>query len=170
LSGSIRLTKRASDAEYPTPAQSEAPSFANSSLAASRASAEFDRTFLPHLDAAYNLARALMRNVEDAEDVAQEAHLRALRGFSRFRGEARLPWLLAIVRNTSCTWLRNNRSRGHAKFQEELYLSRDADPEAQSMSCERTRAVEYCVEQLPSDFREAFVLREMEELSYRETP
>jgi RNA polymerase sigma-70 factor (ECF subfamily) len=143
-------------------------------LTATRASAKFDRTFLPHLDAAYNLARVLMRNAEDAEDVVQEAYLRALRalralrGFSRFRGEASLPWLLSIVRNTSFTWLRKNRSRVHAEYQEDLCLSRDADPEVQSMRCERTGAVERCVEQLPADFREAFVLREMEDLSYRE--
>jgi RNA polymerase sigma-70 factor (ECF subfamily) len=137
-------------------------------LTATRASAEFDRTFLPHLDAAYNLARVLMRNAEDAEDVVQEAYLRALRGFSSFRGEASLPRLLTIVRNTSFTWLRKNRSRVNAEYQEDLYLSRDADPEVQSMCCERTGTVERCVEQLPADFREAFVLREMEDLSYRE--
>jgi RNA polymerase sigma-70 factor (ECF subfamily) len=83
-----------------------------------------------------------MRNAEDAEDVVQEAYLRALRGFSSFRGEASLPWLLTIVRNTSFTWLRKNRSRVQAEYQEDLYLSRDADPEVQSMRCERTGAVE----------------------------
>ena len=103
------------DAAYPTPVVSEAPAFAKPSLAATRASGEFDRTFLPHLDAAYNLARVLMRNAEDAENVVQKAYLRALRGFSSFRGEASLPWLLSIVRNTSFTWLRKNRSRVHAE-------------------------------------------------------
>jgi RNA polymerase sigma-70 factor (ECF subfamily) len=137
-------------------------------MASTMSSADFDRTFLPHLDAAYNLARLLMRNAEDAEDVVQEAYLRALRAFSSFRGETSRSWLLAIVRNTSFTWLRNNRSRGHTEFQEEQHVSRDVDPETQSMRCERTRAVEQCVEQLPSDFREVFVLREMEALSYRE--
>jgi RNA polymerase sigma factor (sigma-70 family) len=137
-------------------------------LAATRATGEFDRTFLPHLDAAYNLARVLMRNAEDAEDVVQEAYLRALRGFASFHGEASLPRLLTIVRNTSFTWLRKNGSRVSTEFQQELSLSREADPKAHSMRCERTGTVGRCVEQLPSDFREVFVLREMEELSYRE--
>jgi RNA polymerase sigma-70 factor (ECF subfamily) len=129
---------------------------------------EFDRLFLPHLDAAYNLAHVLMRNADDAEDVVQEAYLRALRAFSSFRGEASRPWLLAIVRNTSFNWMRKNRLSGHTEYQEELQVSGDADPEAQSISCQRTRALEQCVEQLPADFRETIILREMEELSYRE--
>jgi RNA polymerase sigma factor (sigma-70 family) len=122
LSRSFRLTKRASDAPYHTPTVSEARVLAKSCLANTRASAEEDRTFLPHLDRAYNLARVLMRNAEDAEDVVQEVYLRALRGFFSFRGEASLPSLLTIVRNKSLTWLRKNRSRVHAEFQEELYF------------------------------------------------
>jgi RNA polymerase sigma-70 factor (ECF subfamily) len=137
-------------------------------MSTTKTSAEFERIFLPHLDAAYNLARFLMRNAEDAEDVVQESYLRALRAFSSFRGEASRGWLLTIVRNTSFTWLRDNRSRGHAEYHEELHVSGDGTPETQSIRHERARAVEHCVEQLPSDFREAIVLREMEELSYRE--
>ncbi len=131
--------------------------------------AEFERIFLPHLDAAYNLARVLLRDAQDAEDVVQEAYLKALRAFSTFRGEAGKPWFLTIVRNTSFTWLRDNRARfDRAEFNEEVHASRGDTPEAQSLEGERARAVAGCIEQLPSDFREAIVLREFEELSYRE--
>jgi RNA polymerase sigma-70 factor (ECF subfamily) len=138
-------------------------------MSKSGTNAEFERLFLPHLDAAYNLARLLMRNAHDAEDVVQEAYLKALRAFPGFRGQASRPWFLTIVRNTSFTWLRDNRSRaGHAEYREELHVSGEPGPEAESLGHERARAVERCVEQLPSDFREAIVLREMEELSYQE--
>src|SRR4029077_4537068 len=79
------------------------------------------------------------------------------------------PWILTIVRNTSFTLLRDNRSRAdHAEFREDLHLSGGPGPEAESLGHERARAVRRCVQQLPSDFREAIVLREMEELSYQE--
>jgi RNA polymerase sigma factor (sigma-70 family) len=133
------------------------------------AAAEFESLFLPHLDAAYNLARLLTRNEHDAEDVVQEAYLRSLRAFASFRGGASRPWFLTIVRNTSFTWLRDNRSRAdRAEYHEELHVSGGATPEAESLGNERARAVERCVRELPADFREAIVLREMEELSYQE--
>jgi RNA polymerase sigma-70 factor (ECF subfamily) len=132
-------------------------------------SAEFEQLFLPHLDAAYNLARLLVRNAQDAEDVVQESYLRALRAFSTFRGETSRPWFLTIVRNTSFTWLRDNRGRAdHAEYHEELHVSDGPSPEGESLGRERARGVERCVQQLPADFREAIVLREMEELSYKE--
>jgi RNA polymerase sigma-70 factor, ECF subfamily len=135
----------------------------------SKTSVEFERIFLPHLDAAYNLARFLMRNAQDAEDVVQESYLRALRAFAGFRGGASRPWLLTIVRNTSFTRLRDNRWRGdRVEYHEELHVSGGGTPEAESLDRERAREVERCIEQLPPDFREAVVLREMEELSYRE--
>jgi RNA polymerase sigma-70 factor (ECF subfamily) len=138
-------------------------------MSPTRTRAEFEHLFLPHLDAAYNLARLLMRNAHDAEDVVQESYLKALRAFPAFRGEASRPWFLTIVRNTSFTWLRDNRSRAdRAEYHEELQVSAGPTPEAESLSYERARAVERCVQQLPSDFREAIVLREMEELSYQE--
>ena len=125
--------------------------------------------FFRIFDAAYNLARLLMRNPHDAEDVVQESYLKALRAFSSFRGEASRPWFLTIVRNTSLTWLRNNRSRAdRVEYHEELQASGGPTPEAESLGHEYARAVERCVQQLPSDFREAIVLREMEELSYQE--
>lgn len=134
-----------------------------------RAGSEFERIFLPHLDAAYNLARLLLRDDRDAEDVVQESYLRALRGFSGFRGEASRPWLLRIVRNTCFTWMRDNRARAdRAEFDEQIHAVSGATPEAQSLRHERMRAVASCIDQLPLDFREAVILREMEQMSYQE--
>jgi RNA polymerase sigma factor (sigma-70 family) len=143
--------------------------FTESRAAARDTGAEFESLFLPHLDAACNLARLLTRNANDAEDVVQESYLKALRAFSSFRGEASRPWFLTIVRNTSFTWLRDNHGRTQgAEFREELHASDAATPEAESLEQERLRTVERCVNELPADFREAIVLREMEELSYQE--
>src|SRR5580693_7105689 len=99
------------------------------------AAAEFERLFLPHLDAAYNLARLLTGNEHDAEDVVQEAYLKSLRAFSSFRGGASRPWFLTIVRNTSFTRLRDNRSRAdHAEYHEELHADGGATPEAELLT------------------------------------
>jgi RNA polymerase sigma-70 factor (ECF subfamily) len=138
-------------------------------MSVTRNAVEFEKIFLPHLDAAYNLARLLMRNPQDAEDVVQESYLRALRAFATFRGEASRPWFLTIVRNTSFTWMRDNRTRSdHAEYREELHMSGGPTPEAESLGNERARSVERCVAHLPADFREVIVLREMEDLSYNE--
>jgi RNA polymerase sigma-70 factor (ECF subfamily) len=134
-----------------------------------KTNSEFEELFMPHLDAAYNLALVLLRNRQDAEDVVQESYLRALRAFPGYRGGSSRPWLLTIVRNTSFTWLRNNRVRGSStEYHEELHISADPTPEAESIGHERANAVTRCVQQLPPDFREAIVLREMEDLSYQE--
>jgi RNA polymerase sigma-70 factor, ECF subfamily len=110
-----------------------------------------------------------MRNAHDAEDVVQESYLKALRAFPGFRGGTSRPWLLAIVRNTCFTWLRDRGSRAaQAEYHEELHVSGGATPEAESLRQERARAVDRCIERLPADFREAIILREMEELSYQE--
>src|SRR5436305_211015 len=104
------------------------------SMSAAGTSADFEQLFMPHLDAAYNLARMLLRNVQDAEDVVQESYLRALRAFSGFRGGDGRPWLLTIVRNTSFTWLRDNRSRtANSEYREEMHVSSDPTPEAESL-------------------------------------
>jgi RNA polymerase sigma-70 factor (ECF subfamily) len=142
---------------------------ADASMSASNSSAEFEKLFLPHLDAAYNLARLLVRNPHDAEDVVQESYLRALRAFKGFRGGAGRPWFLTIVRNTSFTWLRDNRRRADsAEYSEDLHAGSQPTPEIESIGRERASSVERCVQQLPSDFREVIVLRELEELSYKE--
>ena len=105
--------------------------------------ARFESLFLQHLDAAYNLARLLTRNEHDAEDVVQESYLRALSAFSGFRGGASRPWFLTIVRNTSFTRLRDNRSRAdHTEYHEDLHASGGATPEAESLANERARALE----------------------------
>jgi len=134
-----------------------------------KTAAEFEQLFLPHLDAAYSLACLLMRSRQDAEDVVQESYLRALRAFSGFRGEATRAWLLTIVRNTCFTWLSNNRSRANdPEYDEGLHESSSPTPEAASIEKERAQAVGRCIERLPLEFREAIVLREMEDLSYSE--
>jgi RNA polymerase sigma-70 factor (ECF subfamily) len=138
-------------------------------MSASKTSVEFEKIFLPHLNAAYNLARLLLRDPGDAEDVVQESYLKAMRAFSGFRGDSARPWLLTIVRNTAFTWLRANRSRGdHAEYNDEIHGSTASTPEVESLDKERSRAIGDCVEALPPDYREAIVLREMEELSYSE--
>jgi len=136
----------------------------------------FEEHISPHLKSAYNLARWLTRSHEDAEDVVQDAFLRAFSAFESFRGQDANPqsakaWLLTIVRNTSLTWLKRNR---HAEamlgLDETLNepKERSADPEEILLiSCDR-EDVRHALEQLPLDFREAIILREMEGLSYKE--
>lgn len=138
-------------------------------MSASKTSVEFEKIFLPHLNAAYNLARLLLRDRNDAEDVVQESYLKAMRAFAGFRGDSARPWLLTIVRNTAFSWLRANRSRGdHAEYNDAIHGSTMSTPEVESLGNERSRAINQCVEALPADYREAIVLREMEELSYSE--
>jgi RNA polymerase sigma-70 factor (ECF subfamily) len=124
---------------------------------------------LPHLDSAYNLARWLVRNAEDAEDVVQEAYLRAFNS-SSFRGGNARAWLLTIVRNTSYNWLR---ARGHpaiSQFDEEIHTNAAAirNPEQLLLQNADAHLVETVLNQLPVRFREMLVLRELEGLSYRE--
>ena len=126
---------------------------------------------LSHLDAAYNLARWLVRNVEDAEDVVQEAYLRALQYSDGFRGGDARAWLLTIVRNTSYGWLRKTRAYEPAvQFDEEIHSSgaETATPEQLLLQNADRRLVEKALSQLPIRFREILVLRELEGLSYKE--
>ncbi|MDP8982599.1 MAG: sigma-70 family RNA polymerase sigma factor [Acidobacteriota bacterium] len=131
----------------------------------------FEQQVSPHLKSAYNLAKWLMRSHEDAEDVVQEAFLRAFSAFDTFRGEDAKPWLLAIARNTCMTWLKRNRNTGATLAFEEAMedpAERPADPEEILLiSCDREQ-VRQALEQLPADFREVVILREMEGLSYKE--
>jgi RNA polymerase sigma-70 factor (ECF subfamily) len=131
----------------------------------------FEEQISPHLKSAYNLARWLTRSHEDAEDVVQEAFLRAFSAFESFRGEDAKPWLLTIVRNASLTWLKRNRNAGATiGFEEapEDPSERSPDPEELLLISSDREQVRRALEQLPSDFREAVVLREMEGLSYKE--
>jgi RNA polymerase sigma-70 factor (ECF subfamily) len=130
----------------------------------------FERATLPHLDAAYNLARWLTRDVHAAEDVVQEAYCRAARFFASFRGGDGRTWLLAVVRRVSYDWLQKRRtaaavtpfddeahSPGDDAFGPEDFLVHEIDLEM----------LRHAVEELPPDYREVIVLRELEELSYQ---
>src|SRR6185369_15106065 len=131
----------------------------------------FDEVALPHLDAAYNLARWLTRNDKDAEDVAQEAFLRAFRHFGSFQGGDARPWLLAIVRNTYYTWIRHNRvAELETPFDEETYatIPDSLDPEMQLVREADNEMLRDALEELPAELREILVLREFEDLSYKE--
>jgi RNA polymerase sigma-70 factor (ECF subfamily) len=129
--------------------------------------ARFEQQVLPHLDAAFNLARWLTRNDHDAEDVVQEAMLRAYRFFDGLRGEAR-PWLLAIVRNACFSWLQANRP---AELQaiDRMELESDAPgPEALAARDLDRRRLNQAIAALPVQFREVLVLRELEDLAYKD--
>lgn len=133
--------------------------------------ASFEEAVLPHLDAAYNLARWLTRNDADAEDVVQEAYLRAFKFFRGFHGVDGRPWLLGIVRNTCHTWMQQNRSPELTiPLEDELndIESKDLDPEELLLQRADTMIVRRALEELPVEFREVLVLRELEELSYKE--
>jgi RNA polymerase sigma factor (sigma-70 family) len=132
---------------------------------------QFEQTVLPHLAAAYNLARWLTRNDHDAEDLVQEAYLRALNAFDGFRGGDGRAWLLTIVRNTCYSWLRQNRMEDLTEvYDEELHtLERDSrDPERSLLEIENSQLLRQALEELPVEFREVLVLRELEDMSYRE--
>jgi RNA polymerase sigma-70 factor, ECF subfamily len=132
----------------------------------------FEQAVLPHLDAAYNLARWLTRNEQDAQDVTQEAFLRAFRFFDGYQGGNMRTWLLTIVRNTCYTWLQRNRPPESAvEFDEEIHSNEsagEADPEIQALAGADKAAVHRALEELPDIFREVLVLREMEGMSYKE--
>jgi RNA polymerase sigma-70 factor (ECF subfamily) len=133
--------------------------------------ASFEQSVLPHLGAAHNLARWLTRNEHDAEDVVQEAYMRAFKFFGGFRGGDSRSWLLTIVRNTCYTWMQQNRSRElTAVLDEDIHpLESDGlDPEAILLQSVNSEVVRRAIDELPLEFREAIVLRELEEMSYKE--
>lgn len=133
--------------------------------------ANFEQTVLPHLDAAYNLARWLTRNGHDAEDVVQEAYVRALRFFPGFRGGDARAWLMKIVRNASYTWLHTNRPlQEAAEFDENLSPPdvRAPNPEEAVLQNVNDTLVRKALEQLPLRFREVLIMRELEGMSYKE--
>jgi len=132
---------------------------------------ELSELLLSHLDSAYNLARWLVRNGDDAEDVVQEAYLRAFQYSSGFRGGDARAWLLTIVRNTSYGWLRKARPREPvAQFDEEIHTSGSGTPNPEELLLKNAdaRLVERALCELPIRFREILVLRELEDLSYKE--
>src|SRR6267142_4233050 len=137
--------------------------------------AQFETIALPHFGAAYNLARWLVRDDHDAEDVVQEAYMRAFRFFGNYRGGDSRSWLLTIVRNTCYTWLQQNRApevAGALGKTDEGWVEVSADPagqpEVQFIRAADRRLLQEALELLPAEFREALVLRELEGLSYKE--
>lgn len=131
----------------------------------------FEQQISPHLRSAYNLARWLTGSHEDAEDVVQDAFLRAFSAFENLRDHDGKAWLLAIVRNTSITWMKRNRTAySLAGFEQQMDDRSEPSPDPEEMlliSVDRDE-VKKALEQLPTEFREAIVLREIEGLSYRE--
>ena len=139
----------------------------------------FEHLALRHLEAAYNLAFWLVRSRPDAEDVVQEAYLRAMRSFAGFRGDDMRPWLLAIVRHTAYRWLNNRRRAGNVISIEEAYASQgglglaeiaanEPTAEARLIGADEQAVVVRALAELPAAFREVVVLREIEGLSYRD--
>jgi RNA polymerase sigma-70 factor, ECF subfamily len=137
----------------------------------SEASSPFEQIVLPHLDAAYNLARWLTRNEHDADDVVQEACLRAFRFFGGFRGGDSRAWLLAIVRNACYDWLRRHRpAEAVTPFDEERHAAVEEGPTPEDLLLERSDQLRLrqALEALPVAWREVLILRELEGLSYKE--
>lgn len=136
----------------------------------------FQRLALPHLDSAFNLACWLTGNRSDAEDVVQEAYLRAFRFFDNLRGDDAHAWILKIVRNTFYTWRHDaSEQRQHTMFEEELHSNSEegsslwgSAPECALSQKESERLLSQALHTLPLEFREVMVLRELEDLSYRQ--
>jgi RNA polymerase sigma factor (sigma-70 family) len=131
----------------------------------------FEAVMLPHLDAAHNLAKWLLRNEEDACDVVQEAYLRAFKSFSGFHGSNGRAWLLTIVRNTSYTLLKKNRAVDFTTpFDEEIHAAehQSASPATILEHSEDAELIKEAMDALPAEFREILVLRHQEGLSYKE--
>src|SRR5262249_48595688 len=129
---------------------------------------DFEQTLLPHLHAAYNVARWLTRNDQDAEDVVQEAYVRAWKFFGSFHGGASRPWLLTIVRRTCYTWLQHNRAHAEVTaFDDERHsvASAEANPEALLLHRVDAQELRHALEALPMEFREVLILREFEDCS-----
>jgi len=131
----------------------------------------FEAMMLPHLDAAYNLAKWLLRNEQDAQDVVQEAFLRAFKSFGGFRGSNGRAWLLTIVRNTCYTLLKKNRVADlTTPFDEKIHASDDESVSAATIleRSEDAELIRKAMDELPAEFREILTLRHQEDLSYKE--
>ena len=140
-----------------------------------RPSGQFEETVLPHLDAAYNLARWLVKDEHCAQDLVQDAYLKALRYFDSFRGGEARPWILGIVRNTCYTWLGEQKRAGHfIEFRDHLesgeegmaWVSAQEGPEDSLIRKNERERLNLAIEALPVFFREALILREIEDMSY----
>ena len=135
------------------------------------ADGRFEQVVLPHLDAAYNLARWLVRNSHDAEDVVQEAYLRAFKFFAGYQGGDARAWVLKIVRNTGYSFLEKKRpAELNVEFDETFHTAGTEQPSVETVLSQSVdnRMLRQALEELPVNFREAIVLREFEGLSYKE--
>jgi len=130
----------------------------------------FEELMLPHLDAAHNLARWLLRNEQDAQDVVQEAYLRAFKSFAGFHGSNARAWLLTIVRNTSYTLLKKNHAVDLTTFEEEIHATgrESVSPVTILEHSEDADLIREAMNELPAEFREILTLRHQEGLSYKE--
>lgn len=132
---------------------------------------QFEQTILPHIDAAYNLARWIINNEQDAEDIVQESFLRAFKYFASYQGGNSRSWLLTIVRNMCYDWLRHNQAQGQeVDLEDEISSGADGpdDPEAIVQIHTDRQHVMDALEKLPVESRELIILRELEEMSYKE--
>jgi RNA polymerase sigma-70 factor (ECF subfamily) len=131
---------------------------------------EFEQVFLPHLDAAYNLARWLLRNDQDAEDAVQEACLRAYKAFPRFRGGDGKAWLMTILRNVCFTMIKKSKSHETPEpFDEEIHQAAgQADLRETFRQKANAETLQSALEKLPDDFREIIVLHDLEGLAYKQ--
>lgn len=133
--------------------------------------ASFETLMLPHLDAAYNLAKWLLRNEDDARDVVQEAYLRAFKSFGGFHGSNGRPWLLTIVRNTAYNLIKKNQTGNlTTPFDEEQHVTdrESTSPATLVEQDEKSQLIKRALDRLPDEFREIVVLRHLEGLSYKE--
>ncbi len=130
----------------------------------------FELTMWPHLRAAYNLARWLVRNDQDAEDIVQESFLKAYKAQESFRGSEAKTWMLSIVRNTAMDFLRRYKSNIAVPMADHAYEPKDdsPDPERELLEQSRREQVRQAIAHLAGEFREVIVLREIEGLSYKE--
>jgi len=137
----------------------------------------FQAMVMPHINSAFNLARWLTHGHQDAEDIVQEAYLRAFKFFDGFHGEDGRVWVLGIVRNTFYTWYQKDKVQNqHTQFQDELHGSNDetgksendANPERIMIQKDSQRRLQQAMRELPIEFREVMVMRELEDLSYKQ--
>jgi RNA polymerase sigma factor (sigma-70 family) len=131
----------------------------------------FEELALPHLDSVHNLARWLMRNDDEAQEVVQETFLRALRYFDSYRGSDAKAWLFAILRNACLTWRSRKRQTGATEsFDEGTHSPQTLmrDQEHQMIDAGRMVTLRHCIEMLPLEYREVLIMRELEEMSYRQ--
>jgi RNA polymerase sigma-70 factor (ECF subfamily) len=129
----------------------------------------FEELCLPHLDAAYILARLLLRSDQDAQDVVQEAYVRALKGFKGFRGDNARPWLMMIVRNTAYSWFKKHAKEANMiPFDPAIHATSTGQPLSDSSREERIQQLREAFNRLPIESRKILALREMEGLSYEQ--